>query len=553
MSIFQARNDVESRLCTAVNAAIRAKDARQLQAILILEPEYPPEHQELISALRTRYPSNDGNAEQRLEQAVRRTVTETGESEDEEGRPVQAWGSMVTFLVGWMTFLRDVDLGDYLKLYSQLSDLQQQANSALQHPVKGILMLPTIIDYANIFIRVVVGLDKQPELIEHLIAEAVDEEGQRESLPEKAANTVRHAFITCLNDRNTAPGGVRDGRPDGKKVGIYKMANICLKLLLQADKPESCETIFKNIMNSSPPLHIYPAAERVTYLYYLGRYHFANGNFYAAQLVLEKAYADCHSASAFVKQRRLILVYLIAANLILGRFPSEAIYSTPEAKGFRQIFGPIAQAIRRGDLAAFRKITNLDLTHPCANFLVRYRIFYQIGNYCEVLVWRSLFRKIFILTGAMGSEAKSAAVLDLNAVLHIFRYLESRASTTNGGFAFGGHLVSSNNSSAYIDPDFAGMKDIEPYHHQTDLMEIESICGSLITQGLLLGYISQKSQRVAVSGARRPEGALAYGFPQPWQVIQDKSKGDVLGWKKEGGSDTQGQVVRLSGARPAGS
>lgn len=125
MSFFQSKKDVETRLCSAVNDAIRVKNARQLQAILILEPEYPPEHQELISALRAKYPDGDANSEQRLEQIVRNVVTETAESQDEEDRPVQAWSSMVTFLVGWMTFLRDVDLQDYLKLYQQLSELQQ--------------------------------------------------------------------------------------------------------------------------------------------------------------------------------------------------------------------------------------------------------------------------------------------------------------------------------------------------------------------------------------------------------------------------------------------
>lgn len=125
MSFFQSQSDVETRLCTAVNAAIQNKNGHQLQAILILEPEYPPDHLELIGSLRRKYPENDPGAELRLEQVVRRVVTETAESQDEDGRPVQAWSSMVTFLVRWMTFLRDVDLEDYLKLYQQLSDLQQ--------------------------------------------------------------------------------------------------------------------------------------------------------------------------------------------------------------------------------------------------------------------------------------------------------------------------------------------------------------------------------------------------------------------------------------------
>lgn len=125
MSFFQNRSNVETRLCSAVNSAIQAGDARQLQSILIVEPPYPPEHEELIAALQSRYPRSREESEKQLEQTVKRVVTQTAESEDEEGRPVQSWGSMVTFLVGWMTFLRDVDLQDYLKLYQQLGDLQQ--------------------------------------------------------------------------------------------------------------------------------------------------------------------------------------------------------------------------------------------------------------------------------------------------------------------------------------------------------------------------------------------------------------------------------------------
>ncbi|KAF1848410.1 uncharacterized protein K460DRAFT_277822 [Cucurbitaria berberidis CBS 394.84] len=563
MSFFQNQNDVETRLCTAVNAAIEARNADELQAIVLLEPPFPPDHQELIGSLQRKYPENDTASEQRLAQLIKRVVTETDESQDEEGRPVQSWSAMVTFLVRWMTFLRDMDPTNFVQLFQLLSDLQQQANSALQHPIKGILMLPTIMNYAKAFARIAVGLDKEPELIQHLIADSVDDEGKRESLPEKAANTVRQAFIICLNDRNTVPGGIRDGKPDGKKIGIYKMANICLKILFQADKPESCETIFRNIMNSSPPLHIYPAAERITYLYYLGRYRFANTDFYAAQLVLQKAYDDC--LPQFIRQRRLILVYLVAANVILGRFPTEHVYNRPEASGFREVFTPITQAIRKGDLETFRRITNLDLTHSSADFLFHYRIFYQIGNYCEVLVWRSLIRRVFVLGGAQGGTAQSAAVLDLTAVLCIFRFLEARAKIKNAAMAAQdlgpgrrnfGHIFQDHTSTTrdtYIDPDFAGMERIEPYNHEIDALEIECICGSLITQGLLNAYISPKTAKLAISGARRPGGSLKHGFPQPWQVIKEKNSDDVLGWKRDSGSQAQGQVVRLSGARPAGS
>jgi hypothetical protein len=449
------------------------------------------------------------------------------------------------------------------------------ANSALQHPTKGVLMLPTIISYSKVFAKVAVGLDKQPELIQHLIEDTMNDEGQRESLPEKAANVVRQAFITCLNDRNTVNGGIKDGRPDGKKIGIYKMANICLRILLQANKPESCETIFHNIDNSSPPLHIYPRSERVTFLYYLGRYHFGNTAFYASQLVLQEAWLNCNTHHSCLAQRRLILVYLVASNVVLGRFPTESIYELEEAKGFREAFKPITEAIRRGDLESFHRIAHLDLTHPTSEFLLHHGIFYPIRNYCEVLVWRSLARRVFVLTGTLGVEGvstqgttqKKASSINLDALTLAFQYLDRRAKIKNPAMAAQdqgpgrrniGHMFfdhASTSKSTYIDPDFEGVEGLVPYDHEYDRLEIECICGSLITQGYLNGYINETYNKVAVSGVNRP-GGVNNGFPAPWEVIKsaNKDKEEVVGWvrtERKGGS--AGQVVRLSNARPAGS
>ena len=104
------------------------------------------------------------------------------------------------------------------------------------------------------------------------------------------------------------------------------------------------------------------------------------------------------------------------------------------------------------------------------------------------------------------------------------------------------------------DPDFEDVEDIEPYIKTTDILEIESICGSLIMQGFLNGFISHKTKRFAITGTRRAGSALKAGFPNVWEVIKSKNEEEVSGWVKtmsnEGGG---GGVVRLAGARPAGS
>ncbi|KAF2445502.1 hypothetical protein P171DRAFT_266390 [Karstenula rhodostoma CBS 690.94] len=546
--------------CHEVNTAIGNRDALKIRSILVLEPPFAnPVYYELIEELRNEYPADDDGSEDRLEGVISASVTETDVGEDDEGRPIQSWNPMVVFLAAWLTFIRDVDTSQLLKAYQAMSEVQSKGNTALQHPTKGILVLPTLISYAQIFARLAVALDRQPELAQ--VALAHSDNDKAESLAEKAANVVRQGFLTCLSDRNTVPGGIKDGRPDGKKIGVYNMANVCLKILFQSNKLDNCSMIFKNIDAASPPLHFYPAGDRVTYLYYLGRYHFISNNFYQAQMVLQQAYNDTPTHENFMKQRRLILLYLLVANLILGRFPSERVYARPEAMYFREIFQPITQAIRKGDLEAFQRMMNLDLSWEYAAKLCRWKVFYQIGNCCETLVYRSLYRRVFLLAGKQpGPMDRAPPSLDLNAVVIAAAFLEKRASASPAkpqanGWSFG--LQRPPTPPAYIDPDFEGMESATPYIHQFDIEEIEGLCASLILEGIISGYISPKLKKLAILGAKKAGSPVKAGFPNLWQVLSTKKREQAGGDDVEGWVKTQqaggGKVVRLASARPAGS
>jgi hypothetical protein len=84
----QNNNGVETKLCTAVNNAIRARNAAELASIVLLEPPFPEIYHDLIQSLQSNYPQNANNSESRLDQLVRKVVTETAEYEDEHGKPV---------------------------------------------------------------------------------------------------------------------------------------------------------------------------------------------------------------------------------------------------------------------------------------------------------------------------------------------------------------------------------------------------------------------------------------------------------------------------------
>lgn len=187
--------------------------------------------------------------------------------------------------------------------------------------------------------------------------------------------------------------------------------------------------MFASINAQSPPLSHFPASQRVTYLYYLGRYLFSNNLFFPAQTALQAAYNQCHRQA--LQQRRLILTYLIPCNIILGRFPSRALLERPESKGFDDIFLPICRIIASGDLSAFRSY--LDVDSPHAEFFARKGILLQLRNRCEILVWRSLARKVFIFSGFHGDQKAQAQrgpppFLYLSKLEAAVRWIESQGS-----------------------------------------------------------------------------------------------------------------------------
>lgn len=400
--------------------------------------------------------------------------------------------------------------------------------------------------YSQTLSRLAIGLDKKPELISHLSKQAAEDGEGRETLPERAANIVRQAFVTCLNDRSGTGTGQRDGQPEGKKAGIYVIANLCLKILFQCKKTRNAEQIFVNIYNQSPPLSLYPKSQRVTYLYYLGRFLFSTNHFYRAQLALQAAYEQCHPSC--IKQRRLILVYLLASNVILGRFPSQRLLVRPEAGGLDGIFVPLCRAIAKGDLGTLHRL--LDDGAEYAGWLRKYRILLQLRNRCEVLAWRSLARKVFLINGsAYDPNSRRAPTFSLEDLLAALKLVDngdpsSRIATT----------------PTYIDPDLDGADELVAEALAPDMLEVESIVSSLIDQGLVNAFISHRQLRCAIIGAKK-KGALAAGFPNIWQTIKSRYDDEVPGWKRNsphggGGAAQQrfgpGMVVNLSGAKPVG-
>ena len=455
----------------------------------------------------------------------------------------------------------------------------------------GLIVLPTVVSFSKTLAKLAIGLDKRPDLVASLTRRepnaSSDETGERVTLVENTANTIREAFKKCLSERSGQTSGLtQDGKPEGRKIGIYVTANLCLKLFFHCKKLRSAEQIFGNIFQQSPPLALYPASQRVTYLYYLGRYHFANNHFFRAQLALQAAYNQCHAK--YTKQKRLIIIYLITTNLFLGRLPASSLFDRHEYADISSKFQPLCEFVRKGDLASFRRY--LDYESPSAGWFFHYRVLLQLQNRLEILVWRSLARRVFLLSGSQGGgETRVAPNLDLSDLLIVAISLErralglgkltngaspaeprSRAPHTNSIFMTrhatnGATTMEEDSPPGYCDPDLAGVADDLPPYELPTMEIIESTVMSLVDQDLLHGFISHKSLRFAITGAKRAADPVQIGFPKVYDVIKAKMEeyGDeVPGWVKQGGTNKPtmggqvkfgpGTVVNLSAARPVG-
>ncbi|KAJ0413634.1 hypothetical protein BJY00DRAFT_56446 [Aspergillus carlsbadensis] len=620
-------NSVLDRFLASLADIVRDRDGAKLQDFLQIEPPLPDVYGQMVDELQQQY-SDGSPKEADLQRRCEGLVPKSAGG--------SSWTAFPTFMKLYFCFLRDVNVENLLETYNMLKVLLNQCVIALGDSQFGIVVLPTVLYLSKVLAKLAMGLDRRPELVAHLLrlesGPDQDESTEKVTLVEKSANVVREAFIKCLTDRSGTPGV--HGKPEGKRVGIYLMANLCLKLLFQCGKLRNAEQMFASITAQSPPLKHFPASQRVTYLYYLGRYLFSNNLFFPAQVALQAAYDQCHREA--LNQKRLILTYLISCNITLGRFPSIALLQRPESQGLADKFVPLCQLIVRGDYIAFRE--HLTVESPTTEWFARKGILLPLRNRCEILVWRSLARKVFIHGGFHGDTQGQAQrgpppFLYLTKLEAAVRWLQSQHPSSSpfsvaspftmntkvsaSKSQFGSQIV-----STIADPDFAFLDtqgasgaapdasvlakyadylcpdgffdatgqwqsnqtrslidgtpdndysqyELNPYAEDPEesidepsplMREIESILASLLTQGLMRGYLTHRNPRFAIPGARL-RGALPTGFPNVWQTIYARESEDmaVPGWVKPpptmaapvalGGG---GRVVNLSGARPVG-
>ncbi|GKT59214.1 PCI domain-containing protein [Colletotrichum tofieldiae] len=532
---------------TQIRTFVRAQNSDELRNWLLVEPNANQQYHALASELKTQFRSSPhtngsggGSTSTALENTIEKCLPEEDDVPEGQGSP---WPGFVTFMKDYMLFWRDVDYDDLLGAHTLLSGLVNSCSTAFAHPTYGGMLLKTAMSLCESLARLTMMLSRRPDLTRNIRNVDADD---RKSIAESSAEIIQKIFTTCLTDRSST----RYSKPEGKKVGVYMFANLVLKLLFACRRTHLAKQIFTNISTNSPPLSLYPASQRVTFLYYLGRFNLANCHFLRAALCLEEAYLQIPPPLA--SHRALVLSYLIPSNLLLGRLPSQLLLSRPEASSLAPIYHPLAQSIRKGDFVL--------LQHTLAQhekYLFDKGLLLLLTHRLRPLLWRSLARKTFLLTYAPGPDDASstaatnrrAATLDLADLHTTASYLQRRLegyppSSFSSASASPAFLAAvSHDAPSTLVPPPGGPKKLRPNeglvwgNSPVEMDDVEMNVAALIQLGFMHGFVAHSQGRFAVMGATKKSPVLA-GWPAPWAAIRERQYEEDLdldhvpGWVK---------------------
>ncbi|EQL02787.1 COP9 signalosome complex subunit 12 [Ophiocordyceps sinensis CO18] len=281
-----------------------------------------------------------------------------------------------------------------------------------------------------------------------------DPEAEKQGQLRDCEQHLKRIFTLCLNDR--AP------LEDSRKWGIYFVINLLFKTYFKLNSASLSRTILKtlavyNDKGDMPPLDSFPKAQRVTFKYYEGVLFFLEENYVEAEKHIVEAWRLCHKDAKANLER--ILTYLIPCRLLTSHvLPTKSLLELYPR--LQQLFLPLAQCIRRGDLRGF----DIALQER-EDELVKRRIYLTLERGRDIAL-RNLLRKVFIAGGFDESkEADTAPVRRTRVPM-----AEFRAAICMGS---GGELV---------DPD-----------------EVECLLANMIYKDLMKGYVARERGIVVLS------------------------------------------------------
>ena len=99
---------------SVISEALRTRDGRKLQDLLVLEPPYAPAYQAVISELQQSFPKS---RQSQLDKKCESSIVQ------EDGTNGGSWSAFINFLVQYLSFIRDVNVSQLVDTHNQIKAL----------------------------------------------------------------------------------------------------------------------------------------------------------------------------------------------------------------------------------------------------------------------------------------------------------------------------------------------------------------------------------------------------------------------------------------------
>ncbi|KDQ12429.1 hypothetical protein BOTBODRAFT_34401 [Botryobasidium botryosum FD-172 SS1] len=170
---------------------------------------------------------------------------------------------------------------------------------------------------------------------------------------------------------------------DSTRDATFALCNLIFKYCFEIDNLRLCGNMVTVTQQQLTRIKHFPKADQVMYYFWVGRLHLSQVKIGSAQENLRVAFDNCTNKNW--KTKRTIFTYLLATSLMLGIFPHPSLV---DYFGLTAQFGPLIRAIKLGHIAGFKSALDQQ-----RSWFAKRALYIHLREKCEVLVWRSLFRR----------------------------------------------------------------------------------------------------------------------------------------------------------------
>jgi len=136
---------------------------------------------------------------------------------------------------------------------------------------------------------------------------------------QNAATIIQESFSRTINDRLEYDPSAPYSEEGSKKAGVLCIVNQLFSIYFRLNTLRLCKNLLRPVETRN--LHEKSSkSQMVTYRYYVGRLYMFEDQYDKAESNLEYAYRHCCKSA--LKNKKLILRYLIPVKLCCGRLPS---------------------------------------------------------------------------------------------------------------------------------------------------------------------------------------------------------------------------------------